>query len=112
MQLNKFKTVLQNEKEEILIFMKNNRQNVDFDGDETDEIQAKIIAHNNAAILAKKQEKLRKIEAAIKKIESGKYGECEACGEEIAEKRLLFNPGFNTCISCQEGLDRIRRSQA
>ncbi|WP_369075959.1 TraR/DksA C4-type zinc finger protein, partial [Escherichia coli] len=24
------------------------------------------------------------------------------CGDEIAEKRLMFNPHFLTCISCAE----------
>lgn len=112
MLLNKFKSVLEQEKQDIMLFIKNHQNEIDADGDETDEIQARIIARTNAQILAKKQDKLLKIEMAMKKIASGKFGECEGCGEEIGEKRLAFNPGFNTCISCQEHIElRKKRPQ-
>ncbi|WP_084250908.1 DksA/TraR family C4-type zinc finger protein [Sphingomonas pruni] len=32
--------------------------------------------------------------------------ECEACGEEIPEKRRLALPGVRTCIACQSQRDR------
>ncbi len=113
MQLNKFKTLLQQEKESLMIFIKNHHHHdIDFDGDETDEIQAKIIARSNAQLLARKQEKLIKIDTAIRKIEAGgNFGQCEECGDDIAEKRLLFNPGFNTCISCAEELELMKKNQ-
>lgn len=112
MQLTKFKKLLQSQKEEITLFIKNHPADVDFDGDETDEIQAKIIARTAAEILARKRERLQKIDMAIKKIDDGKYGDCEECSDPIAEKRLLFNPGFNTCISCAEGLEALKKSRA
>lgn len=111
MQLNKFKTILQQEKEDLMIFIKNHHHDIDFDGDETDEIQAKIIARAAAQLLARKQEKLVKVETALKKIDVGNFGACESCGEDIAEKRLLINPGFNTCISCAEELEILKKNQ-
>lgn len=112
MQLNKFKTLLQQQKEEIMLFIKNHHVEIDFDGDETDEIQAKILARSAAQILARNQEKLGKIESALKKIDGGhNFGQCEECGEDIAEKRLLINPGFNTCIGCAEDLEILRKNQ-
>ena len=85
---------------------------IDFDGDETDEIQAKIIARAAAQLLVRKQEKLVKIDNALKKIDlGGNYGQCEECGEDIAEKRLTFNPDFNTCISCAEELEIMKKNQ-
>ena len=32
--------------------------------------------------------------------------ECEACGDEIPEKRRLALPGVRTCIACQSQRDR------
>lgn len=110
MQLNKFKTLLQEQKEEIMSFIKTHQPDIDFEGDETDEIQAKIIARAAAQLLARKQEKLIKIDTALKKIENGNdFGKCEECSEEIAEKRLLFNPGFNTCITCAEHNELLKK---
>ncbi len=110
MQLNNFKTLLQQERSDIMNYIKNHNTEIDFDGDDTDVIQAKILARTASEILAKKQDKLLKIDLAMKKIDSGEYGNCEGCDEPIAEKRLLFNPGFNTCISCAEYNEMLRKN--
>lgn len=43
---------------------------------------------------------LQKIEAALKRIETGDFGYCVRCDEEIAEKRLENDPATALCISC------------
>jgi DnaK suppressor protein len=43
---------------------------------------------------------LQRIEAALERIKEGDYGYCTACGEEIAAKRLEFDPATPTCINC------------
>lgn len=43
---------------------------------------------------------LQHIEAALKRIEDGEYGECLNCGEDIAAKRLEIEPTAAVCISC------------
>lgn len=48
----------------------------------------------------------RKIEAALARIEAGEYGECVACGEFIAEKRLEADPTAAFCIACAEARER------
>lgn len=45
-------------------------------------------------------EELRQIENALQRIETGKYGTCESCGEEISIKRLKAVPQANLCIKC------------
>lgn len=45
---------------------------------------------------------LRQVDVALEKIREGTYGECEKCGEEIAEKRLEALPFARYCIACQE----------
>lgn len=42
----------------------------------------------------------QRIQSALKRIESGEYGDCVVCGDEIAEGRLRFDPSLPTCISC------------
>ncbi len=54
---------------------------------------------------------LKKIDKALKKIEEGSYGICEACGEEIEEKRLEARPEATLCIRCkreQEKMEKLR----
>lgn len=75
---------------------------IDFEGDETDEIQAKQLASISAQLSERAAHKLQQISNAFAKIQNSTYGKCEDCGDEIAEKRLMFNPHFLTCISCAE----------
>lgn len=99
--IEKIKEILISERDLILSKFRQN-DDIDFDGDETDEVQANLIAGINSKISSLDGEKLTKIENAILKINNGSFGECEDCGEEISEKRLLANPGFVNCISCAE----------
>ena len=45
---------------------------------------------------------LKKVEEAKQKILDGTYGECEDCGTNISQKRLLARPTASLCIECQE----------
>jgi RNA polymerase-binding transcription factor DksA len=45
---------------------------------------------------------IKAIDRAIGKIETGLYGSCEFCGEEISEKRLELIPWAELCIRCAE----------
>lgn len=50
----------------------------------------------------RRQNRLRKIDAALKRIEEDEFGYCVACGEEIAPKRLELDPTAPRCIDCAE----------
>ncbi|MDH5748809.1 MAG: TraR/DksA C4-type zinc finger protein [Rhodospirillales bacterium] len=43
---------------------------------------------------------LKKIDSALKRIETGSYGYCGTCGEDIAPKRLENDPATPLCIDC------------
>lgn len=75
---------------------------VDIDGDETDEIQGNMLFNISTQICLRNNVKIKKIDEALLKIENNIYGLCEDCEEEIAEKRLLVNPYFTTCVLCAE----------
>ena len=53
---------------------------------------------------------IKKIEEALKAIESGDYGYCESCGIEIGIRRLEARPTATLCIDCKT-LDEIREKQ-
>ena len=77
-------------------------KSIDFDGDETDAIQAKILALATAEIATRNKANLNKLENALRKIADGSFGICDDCEEEIAEKRLMANSCSTTCIGCAE----------
>lgn len=43
---------------------------------------------------------IRRIDAALARIESGDYGFCLTCGEEIEPKRLELDPATPVCVGC------------
>lgn len=107
--LEKIKNRLNNEKAELL--SKTYDLGVDFDGDETDEVQGTMIESMNNQLSARDAEKVLKIEVALKKIENNCYGICEECDEQISDRRLEFNPYFPTCIACAEELELAARNR-
>ncbi|MBT55851.1 MAG: hypothetical protein CMF72_20945 [Mameliella sp.] len=38
--------------------------------------------------------------ATLMRLDDGAFGYCEACGDDIAVKRLELNPTARRCISC------------
>jgi RNA polymerase-binding transcription factor DksA len=54
--------------------------------------------------------RLHDIEEAEKRMAEGRYGICEACGEEIPRDRLLAQPIAIRCAACQSAIEsRPRR---
>lgn len=51
---------------------------------------------------------IREIEAALVRVRSGEYGECAACGDDIAERRLMARPTATHCIDCMTELEATR----
>jgi DnaK suppressor protein len=54
------------------------------------------------ALIQMKAETLKKINDALSRLETGEYGYCYECGEEIAEKRLRALPFAVRCKECEE----------
>ena len=46
------------------------------------------------------QAEIRRIDAALARIEAGDYGDCVRCGNPIAEKRLQLLPDTPFCANC------------
>jgi len=54
------------------------------------------------------REILAQIKEALRRIEQGTFGECEQCGENIAEARMKANPATTLCIDCKAELESER----
>ncbi|WP_045319032.1 MULTISPECIES: TraR/DksA family transcriptional regulator [Brevundimonas] len=46
---------------------------------------------------------IRRIDAALQRLEEGEYGWCADCGEAIAPRRLDLDPCAAVCIDCARG---------
>ena len=46
---------------------------------------------------------LQRIKSALQRLESGEFGWCMKCGDEIARKRLDVDPTAPLCIACADG---------
>ena len=47
------------------------------------------------------EQRVQRIRAALKRIETGDFGYCLTCDDNIALKRLKARPETTTCLSCQ-----------
>jgi DnaK suppressor protein len=52
------------------------------------------------ALVGSLRETLVDIDAALGKLEAGTYGQCESCGQDIADARLEAMPAARLCMSC------------
>ena len=48
----------------------------------------------------RRERKLLALTGALRRIESGDFGYCFVCGEEIEKRRLTADPTVTRCISC------------
>ena len=49
---------------------------------------------------------LELVNAAMRRIHEGEYGNCSACGDRIQSKRLEALPWANYCLDCQDLQER------
>ena len=66
-------------------------------------LQAQAVALENRR---RRQLKLQQIKAALQRIETGDFGICSRCGEEIDSRRLDFDPTAPLCIACAQKLEK------
>ena len=61
------------------------------------------------SVLQHAELELLELEAAVKRVDTGSYGNCEACGQPISEGRLEAIPTARYCIEDQAKHDRNGR---
>jgi DnaK suppressor protein len=53
---------------------------------------------------------IKKIKKALARIETGTFGLCEKCGEEITLKRLKARPVTTQCIECKTKEEALEKA--
>lgn len=73
---------------------------------ETEHLVVAEQQENDARIDAMTSASLADVEAALERIESGTYGRCVECDEEIPVERLEILPATPVCVRCQAQYER------
>ena len=113
--LKRFKTMLEESKRQLLLSAKKTLiEEASFDTDDLpDEIDLASSEYSQSLIFRlRDREKflLAKIDKALARIETGAFGICEKCEEEISMKRLEARPVTTLCIRCKEEQEQKERS--
>ncbi|MGH3119179.1 MAG: TraR/DksA family transcriptional regulator [Gaiellales bacterium] len=79
--------------------------------DEVDEIQANERREIGFATRELLVDRVNRISAALDRLKDGEYGTCVECGETIAPARLHALPEVQTCVRCQDRIERYGRHE-
>ena len=63
------------------------------------------------ALIQMKSETLNKVDAALRRLDEGTYGDCFECGEEISEARLRALPFAVRCKDCEEARETAEQRE-
>ena len=113
--LKRFKKILEESKRNLLQSAKKTlTEEATFDTDDLpDEIDLASSEYSQSMVFRlRDREKflLKKIDDALARIESGTYGVCEICEEDISVKRLEARPVTTMCIRCKEEQEKAEKS--
>lgn len=70
-------------------------------GDAGDESVIRMMTDLHLQEAGRDLEELRDIDAALRRIDAGDYGDCDECGNEIGHPRLQAQPTAIRCVECQ-----------
>lgn len=110
-ELEKFRKLLLAQREEILKNIRETKEQMANPQpeeflDESDIASTEVSQRVVLRLRDRERKLLDKIEKALRKIDEGTYGICEACGAPISPKRLESRPVATLCIKCKEEQER------
>ena len=79
--------------------------------DEIDTASSEVNLQFTGRLREREQGLLGKIDAALRKIEEGIFGECTNCGEDIGAARLRARPVAELCIDCKSEQEQLERRE-
>ena len=77
--------------------------------DEVDEIQANERREIGFATRELLVDRVNRLSAALERLRDGQYGTCVECEEAISPARLRALPEVQTCVRCQDRIERMGR---
>lgn len=98
-QIEKLKTEYAQTFQKLSLLRQMLKAEIDLEIDEADPgVHEREVA---SAVMEDLSRKLQEIENALRNLENGHYGICEACGEPIDPERLEALPEATLCVSCK-----------
>ena len=69
--------------------------------------QATLESHHSTLLRIRDRESrlIPKIQNALKRLEDGTFGICDACGRDIGDARLMARPVATLCIRCKTKME-------
>ncbi len=114
-ELRYFKNLLQQRLQELLQEAEKTVQDMSDNGTFFPDPADRASAETDRSFLLRIRERERKligkIREALERIESGTFGICESCGDDIDIERLKARPVTTLCIECkrrQEAMEKVR----
>ena len=77
--------------------------------DEGDQAQANETREISFATRERLAERVKRLSAALDRLNDGEYGVCMECTERISPARLRAVPEVQTCIRCQDRIEQFLR---
>jgi DnaK suppressor protein len=105
--IDRFKKALQVRHHELQLSAVQAQQNLhiaqhDYGKDEGDRANTSLAREIDLAQKSRDRALLALVDAALKRISEGTFGDCLNCGQEINPKRLEAIPWARYCLTCQE----------
>src|SRR5687767_13909947 len=105
---NELKKMLEERRRELLSEVQGRMRDVLDQGESSEvDIQEDI----EFALIQMKSETLTKIDAALRRLEEGTYGDCFECGDQISEARLRALPFAVRCKDCEEARETAEQRE-
>jgi DnaK suppressor protein len=115
---NELKKMLEDRRRELLNAVQGKMRDVRAEGskerdvlDQGESSEVDIQEDIEFALIQMKSETLNKVDAALRRLEEGTYGDCFECGDEIAEARLRALPFAVRCKDCEEARETAERRE-
>ncbi len=77
--------------------------------DEMDAARSLADVETHASLIERAEYQLKAIDGAFNRLERGRYGLCDECGDEIPLQRLEILPFAAYCVDCQSKRNHLRR---
>lgn len=106
-EMREFKHVLEHEQEVAARAASRRRQSIAIEQSAETFEQIGYAGERELAMadLSRHSDLIRQIQAALRRIEKGTFGICQACRKPIPMKRLVAVPWTARCVRCQQAAD-------
>lgn len=114
-QIDYFRKILQNQKQTLLAKVRSsvqlNREEASDEVRDAADFASDFYERELAMGLTETERaRLQEVEEALDRLENGKYGKCETCGNLISPTRLEALPFARLCIECKAKEEKLSNS--